>query len=387
MPLRMLLYRRARRLWRWLVPSVPAAQAQALRRALRQEVRSLALACEATGVLIWLMTLMVSGPGGGAHLSAELLCTAAAGLGMLLSLRPRPPWLLSLGGLMVTVSLAIAFRLNLEGSAAQAFWTLPLLMLFGMCLALCHVRLRDFLAGIGAVGLVFVDGALMRSVAPAQRPVLAFFAAGALTLCLLAHLALSRERRSGHVLQLRLAALAYEDVLTGLPNRRAFLERTQAALAAMPAGVFNVVLLDVDDFKRINERLGHEGGDRALRAVAQALRGASAPHLCARLGGEEFCIWIEDASASPADVAAACVSAVHHLRVDGLRLSVSAGVATVEPDVPLHRALALADEALYQAKARGKDTLAVAPPSGRMPLIPAAPERRTWRPWRALRRP
>lgn len=387
MPLRMLLYRRARRLWRWLVPSVPAAQAQALRRALRQEVRSLALACEATGVLIWLMTLMVSVPGGGAHLSAELLCTAAAGLGMLLSLRPRPAWLLSLGGLMVTVSLAIAFRLNLEGSAAQAFWTLPLLMLFGMCLALCHVRLRDFLAGIGAVGLVFVDGALMRSVAPAQRPVLAFFAAGALALCLLAHLALSRERRSGHVLQLRLAALAYEDALTGLPNRRAFLERTQAALAAMPAGAFNVVLLDMDDFKRINERLGHEGGDRALRAVAQALRRASAPHLCARLGGEEFCIWIEDASASPADVAAACVSAVHHLRVGGLRLSVSAGVATVEPDVPLHRALALADEALYQAKARGKDTLAVAPPSGRMPLIPAAPERRTWRPWRAMRRP
>ncbi|WP_295522820.1 diguanylate cyclase [uncultured Pseudacidovorax sp.] len=348
-------------------------------------MRPLALACEGAGVLIWLMTLAVTLPRGVAHLPAELFCTAAAAAGMLLSLCERPVWMLSLGGLLVTVSLAVGFRLNLEAGAAQIFWTLPLLMLFGMCLALCHVRLRDFLIGMGAVALVFLDGELIHSVAPALQSLLALFAAAALLMCLLVHLALSVERRSGHLLRLRLAALAYEDALTGLPNRRAFFERAQAAVAAAPTGAFNVVLVDVDDFKRINERLGHEGGDRALVAVAHALRRASAPHLCARLGGEEFCIWIEDAEASPADVAAACVSAAHHLRVDGLRLSVSAGVATVEPDVPLHRALALADEALYEAKAKGKDTLAVAPPSGRMPLtVPT--ERRAWRPWRALRR-
>lgn len=382
----LLAYRGLRRGWRWLAPSAPAAQAAQLRAAIWQEVRPLALACEGTGVLLWLLTLGVTLAHAGEHRMTELLCTAVAAAGMLLSLQRRPAWVLSLGGLLVTVSLALAFRLVLENRAAQAFWTLPLMMLFGMCLALCHVRLRDFFLAIAAVAAVFLDWGLMRTVPIAQRPILSLFGGGALLLCVLMHLALTRERRNGHLLRLRLAAMAYEDTLTHLPNRRAFFERAAAAIAAAPASAFNIVLLDVDDFKRINERLGHEGGDRALVAVAQALRRASAPHLCARLGGEEFCIWIEDAGVSPAEVAGACVSATHHLRVGGMRLSVSAGVATVEPGVPLNRALALADEALYRAKEQGKDTLAVSPPSGRVPLSDGQPERRAWRPWHAMRR-
>lgn len=379
-------YRGLRRGWRWLVPSAPAAQAAQLRAAVWQEVRPLALACEGAGVLIWLMTLGVTLSRAGEDLMMELLCTALAAAGMLLSLQRRPAWVLSLGGLLVTVSLALSFRLILDGSAAQAFWTPPLMMLFGMCLALCHVRLRDFLVAIAAVGAVFLDWGLMRSVPAAQRPVLTLLGGCALLMCVVAHLALSRERRAGHLLRLRLAALAYEDPLTGLPNRRAFFERAAASIGAAPERAFNIVLLDVDDFKRVNERLGHEGGDRALVAVAHTLQRVSAPHLCARLGGEEFCIWIEDPAASPADVAAACVSRTHQLRVDGMRLSVSAGVATVEPDVPLNRALALADEALYRAKNQGKDTHAVSPPSGRVPLSTSVSERRTWRPWHVLRR-
>ncbi len=358
-----------------------------LKRALRDEVRPLGLACQGMGLLVWLTTLAVTMPGMADALAGQLLCTAAAAFGVLLSLVRRPAWALHWGSLIAVVALAWAFRLSLRASEAPAVWALPLLLLFGMCLALCHVRVRDFLLSFAVVGAVFLDGTLVASVPQGQRPLLALFLAFAFLMCLLTNVALLRERRAGHLLRLQMGRLAYEDVLTGLANRRAFFEAANAAIAAAPQGRFSLVLLDVDDFKRINDRFGHEAGDQALVAVAGALRRASAPHLCARLGGEEFCVWIDDEAVSPPAVARACVSGVHQLQVAGLRLSISAGVATVEPDVPLGRALALADEALYQAKARGKDTLAVAPPSGRMPLIvPPQPERRSWRPWRPTRR-
>jgi two-component system cell cycle response regulator len=151
----------------------------------------------------------------------------------------------------------------------------------------------------------------------------------------------------------RLEALLFEDPLTGLANRRSILTN----LAGMVSGArrhdrpLTVAIIDVDHFKSVNDTRGHAEGDRVLAAVAHALR----EHLRAedqlgRLGGEEFLALLPDSDARAAH------RAFEKLRcnVGEVGVTVSIGWATwagEEPDELLSRA----DDALYTAKARGRD--------------------------------
>ena len=99
-----------------------------------------------------------------------------------------------------------------------------------------------------------------------------------------------------HHLQTRLRHQALHDPLTGLPNRTVFFERLDAALrAGSPDDAVGVCYLDLDDFKAVNDTLGHDTGDALLRAVAQRLGTdlGRDGHLVARMGGDEFVVLVE----------------------------------------------------------------------------------------------
>ncbi len=155
---------------------------------------------------------------------------------------------------------------------------------------------------------------------------------------------------------------ARTDVLTGLPNLRAFREAFDEAVARVSAsgGGLALVLFDVDRFKRVNDAHGHLVGDEVLIATAAALaRVARAGDAVARLGGEEFG-WLLPGLDAPGAVAAAerareHVAAVAHPTAG--RVTISAGVAGWEPDVhdPGGTLFRAADAALYRAKALGRD--------------------------------
>jgi diguanylate cyclase (GGDEF)-like protein len=155
-------------------------------------------------------------------------------------------------------------------------------------------------------------------------------------------------------------------------NRRVFdesLERLwQRAVAAERR--IAILLLDVDHFKAYNDRYGHQAGDRALRHVAQVCQAiVTRPQdLVARYGGEEFTVLLYDVDA----VEASKVAERMRKAVIGLALehrdsrarqlvTISIGVAVVEPSVDRDSrgALQLADEALYQAKTRGRNRVEV----------------------------
>ena len=148
-------------------------------------------------------------------------------------------------------------------------------------------------------------------------------------------------------------ALAENDPLTGLPNRRA-LDR---ALGAATAGV--VMLFDLDRFKAINDRFGHAAGDECLRrfgALLDAMLGGRGAR--GRYGGEEFLAVLDDPDPATARAVAEQVrAATEALRVDlgGVRvvLTVSIGVAPIVDGAAA--ALAAADRALYRAKAEGRN--------------------------------
>ena len=155
---------------------------------------------------------------------------------------------------------------------------------------------------------------------------------------------------------------ALHDQLTGLPNRRWFtaaLARAvaRAARSGRPAGV---VLLDLDDFKLVNDTLGHPVGDDLLVQVARRISASLRPgDTAARLGGDEFVVLAEELR-SDADALAvaerilASGGGEYRLPPRTLRVALSAGVATtteaIDPDVLLARA----DSALYEAKRRGR---------------------------------
>lgn len=146
--------------------------------------------------------------------------------------------------------------------------------------------------------------------------------------------------------------LALTDPLTGLGNRRA-LEARLVDVEEQDEFV-SVLLIDFDDFKAINDDYGHDTGDRALRVVGDVLRDAGEGF---RLGGDEFAVILPQAGLDALATAHRIVESVHAAPVEGLDqpLSVSIGVAerTGEDDSG-RQLMTRADEALYEAKERGK---------------------------------
>jgi diguanylate cyclase (GGDEF)-like protein len=155
--------------------------------------------------------------------------------------------------------------------------------------------------------------------------------------------------------------LARTDALTGLPNRRAFLERIadELARARRSASPVCVAYLDVDNFKSLNDQSGHPAGDEYLRAVAQAIRGTvRANDVSARLGGDEFAVLFTDARRAAVEpLAHRLLAQLQALgsQHPGLDLGASIGMAWFDkPPVNPEELLQRADHAMYEAKTAGK---------------------------------
>jgi len=158
--------------------------------------------------------------------------------------------------------------------------------------------------------------------------------------------------------------LATRDFLTGLPNRRCFLEQSQRQLPQLQleGEQVAVAMIDIDHFKHINDTHGHEAGDDALRAVAAAVA-AHARHedLIARFGGEEFCLLVPGLDEGRAVAYFEQLrQAIAALEVDvghaTLRMTVSIGLCCLRPQHDsLHRLISEADRQLYLAKAGGRN--------------------------------
>jgi diguanylate cyclase (GGDEF)-like protein len=166
----------------------------------------------------------------------------------------------------------------------------------------------------------------------------------------------------------RVSELASHDALTGLLNRRSAMQRLEeeAVRTARTGRPFGVVMGDVDDFKRINDRRGHAAGDAVLREVAALLRTAlRAQDTVARWGGEEFLLVLPETSREGAAAVAEKVRAgIAALRVphadEEVACTVTFGVSACASPEALPAALNAADEALYEGKRAGKNTVVLA---------------------------
>jgi diguanylate cyclase (GGDEF)-like protein len=166
-------------------------------------------------------------------------------------------------------------------------------------------------------------------------------------------------------MQEQLEKLATHDALTGLPNRRLFMDQLGHALASRRRGNLACLYFDLDGFKAVNDRRGHAVGDRVLKRVAErvasCVRAADVP---ARLGGDEFAVLLDDLP-GPEEACALATRLIRTIEaiavVDGHAIAISASVGVAflpggEPPAPIAAEALVkeADEAMYGAKRAGK---------------------------------
>jgi two-component system, cell cycle response regulator len=172
---------------------------------------------------------------------------------------------------------------------------------------------------------------------------------------------------------------AHIDPLTGLPNRRALMERLQSEWARIErhGGQLSFIMADIDHFKWVNDNHGHEVGDRLLQEIgsifATQCRKTELPCRC---GGEEFAIIVPDEKASGAAVLAdRCRRKIAEagLNVNDQLIATTAsfGVADSTGADSLEALMSLADKALYQAKSEGRNRVETHEPTPASPVVPA----------------
>lgn len=161
----------------------------------------------------------------------------------------------------------------------------------------------------------------------------------------------------------QLRYLSLHDPVTELPNRRALQESLDRMVRDAKEGCAGVLMLmDVDDFKQVNDFVSHHAGDALLTQLARVLRSVLRPRaLVARWGGDEFAALVEDATLEEAVILADEVRRAVAREITGTPhpISLSIGISAVDGTVPSDKVIAAADRALFRAKDEGSNTVAV----------------------------
>ncbi|GKT24551.1 diguanylate cyclase [Acidovorax sp. SUPP3334] len=266
--------------------------------------------------------------------------------------------------LPATGLLAHGFWLLSAPSPAGVYWCVALGVAFTLLVAYMFITVWHYLASIAVIWFAFGHGNFQQmSVAHDPIWILLLVTMSSL-LGFFLNMAISRLREESYRQQLELETLAYQDALTGLANRRSLLKHLQGLQDAGRIDGLYFLMIDIDDFKSINDQFGHDQGDVVLKEVAAMLKRHAGRHLCGRLGGEEFGVVIEGATLAEArELAQALVAAVNtlyavppeHPAFSGRRLSISAGLTRGEAACTTSDLMRRADLALYHAKREGKN--------------------------------
>jgi len=269
--------------------------------------------------------------------------------GFAIHLRKRPP--IPFEYLLIPVVAAIGISLTVNGMHG-ALWCYPGVLL-------CYFVLPRRWAVAGSLGLLAVAAPIVL-MSLGQEIAVRFVVSLALTIVVIFIITdVIRE------LQSELLAQAITDPLTGAYNRRQMEFSLDEAIerhmrTSAPA---SVLLIDIDHFKRINDELGHDMGDRVLKALVLLIKNRSRKlDRLFRMGGEEFLLYLPDTPVSAAAIQA------ENLRnrvaegnlAKGRQVTISIGVAALQRDLSRDEWIKLADNALYSAKQTGRNRVVCA---------------------------
>jgi diguanylate cyclase (GGDEF)-like protein len=267
--------------------------------------------------------------------------------------RSVPDWLLlatpPLGTLLVTAIMSI------EGTTSGT----PFFYLWPMLVAAYFFQRRDVILNFLLICASFAVALALW--VPVDDGRLIMFLDTAMAMGVVAALVFILKTHVGRLMT-GMHRASTTDALTGTLNRGAFQERLNETLASPESHPFVLALLDLDHFKRVNDRHGHPAGDRALRRFCEIVQAeARMGDVLGRLGGEEFALLLNDTDLAGAHSFADRLrdTVARETAAGEVRLTVSIGLAQSAPWIQADELLRNADIALYSAKAAGRNRVAV----------------------------
>lgn len=303
---------------------------------------------------------------------------AFAGLGLVLLVlaipRSRSTAEFGLIGAAYVVIMQFAANALVRGTGDPLVWMMPAVVAITLCAAPLWLTPRHFALGSVCYYASTLPFVLRLSHDAAQLAIFGVWIVIAFTTAVVFHFGFYHFRYRHFKLEEALTAKAATDALTGVLNRRAFLDEAARFVAARRKTNRAVALLfvDIDQFKSINEQFGHGAGDKALQNVADAIvQHAPEGALIARMGGEEFVLLVEEQPLVPiAGLAQSLRHAISQIAQPDGFVTVSIGVARMQgedsrdSDIDsdsgdtLTALLERADEALFRAKQAGRNQVA-----------------------------
>lgn len=254
-------------------------------------------------------------------------------------------------------ALALAFRIQIQdGGAVGHYWNLPIAVIIVLGTCGMTYRLSHYLITLAGAAFILFIG--QTQLVPTAMPIhlVWLLASATLAIGIAYNHANNQWMRRTFILKERYRILAETDELTGIANRRKLLQQLDESRGESGQTPAHFVMLDIDNFKEINDRHGHQVGDQVLVATAREIDQLDPRLQVGRLGGEEFGLLIRGLD----DARVSHLLEVLRNRLAAaapLGISFSAGALRLDPEVSLNELLRRADEGLYQAKRQGKDQM------------------------------
>jgi diguanylate cyclase (GGDEF)-like protein len=336
---------------------------------IRQVLAPSIMAVQWLTIAIWLATLLLN-----PHLQRPLDHAYALAFTVLLgtaasSALARRFWQWRLSGALYVLALALAYRLELHGMGRHGeFWLLPVSVTLCLGVNLLFLFSRDYLLVLACTWSIMLVAHPAPVPARSDLSLLALLVTAVSLIGFALNRMFLRSMRTTFALQEDYRRISETDALTGLANRRALTAQLQTLAAARGTRALHFAMLDIDDFKQVNDRYGHDVGDAVLLALAAELARLGSGCRVGRLGGEEFGILFERMSdAQVGDLLHGLLDRVCRLRVGEVAFAFSAGVARLPSGGTVPELLKRADRALYAAKREGKGRIRIETGAGAAP--------------------
>lgn len=256
-------------------------------------------------------------------------------------------------GVVYIVLLSAGFAYVIHLNPQLRIYGLPLAVTLVVGSAILFISVQDYLVGALSVWLILWSPMQAELYADTQGYLL-IFCASSVSIGFILSYSYLKNLRSVLLVESEFRALAETDYLTSILNRRAFMQSFEKLLDSGQGGYF--IMLDIDSFKAMNDRYGHDVGDKILRAMALCLKNAQGSHSFGRIGGEEFGVLLQgDDPALAGEFVLDLLQAIRCSVAAPHNYTCSAGMARFSSGDELSAVLKIADKNLYGAKRNGKD--------------------------------
>ncbi|WP_183081501.1 GGDEF domain-containing protein [Paraburkholderia fungorum] len=318
-------------------------------------LRHLAVCLGIVGFAAWTLSRIFAQPGPPFDVAETIMAVAGMLIGWTTVYFSRGAVTHSIGCSVFVTALALGLHGDVVRTSNPEFWTIPLGIVITLGMVAVFADYYSYFICNMIVWFIIARNEvdLLLNLQDLNWIIIAI--SSGITLGFLLNYLFVQERKKVFLVQRELIKLAFKDALTGIDNRRSLMESMQDHHARAATDDFYLLLIDIDDFKRVNDTLGHDVGDQVLVAVAAVIDRCAQMHTFGRLGGEEFGVIFAGEEGAACALAQRLCENVAKSRISTHAVTISIGLSKFYETVSLADIFRTADQGLYEAKRQGKN--------------------------------